>query len=296
VDDDEPAPIDLLAALAAAERVAAHQLRHRARVRTDYSVLPAAMGHAGRLEQVFVNLLLNAAQALPEGRAENRIDIRAFVAPDGRLAVEVEDNGPGMTEAVLSRAFEPFFTTKPIGEGTGLGLAVSHGIVKRMGGEIELTSTLGQGTRVRVLLAASARAPSRPVAAAVGASEPPVRTRILVVDDEPRLAATLHLLLGTEHDVTTVGGGEAACEVLVDRKESFDVILCDVMMPGVSGIDVYARVKDACPELLPRIVLMTGGACTARAASFLAAVPNPVLRKPFELAEVRRIIKGAIEA
>ncbi len=288
-DTAPPGPTNVLESLAAAERMTTHQLRHHTRVCTDYGVVPLAMGHAQRLEQVFVNLLINAAQALPEGRAENRIDIRAYVAADGRVAVEIKDNGSGMDDAVLPRVFDPFFTTKSSSGGTGLGLSISHGIVKQLSGEIVLESQVGVGTTARVLLNAVA---ARSFATPSSVSSPRAtraRSQVLIVDDEPSLLTTLRMLIADDHDVTTANSGEAACAILLSGR-SFDVVLCDMMMPGVTGMDVYARVAHVMPELLPRFVFMTGGACTERAAGFLAQNASKVLEKPFTVATVRRVI------
>ncbi len=289
-DGDAPGPTDVVAVLTAAERMAAHRIRHSAAVIPRYDAVPPVVGHARRLEQVFVNLLLNAAQSMREGGSDNRIDVRAYVAVDGRVAVEVKDNGPGMPPEVLSRAFDPFFTTKPVGDGTGLGLSISHGIVTGLGGEISIESEVGRGTTVRVhLVPAGAVAKEIPAGQPADAPRSASRARILIVDDEKALVSSLRLLLAGEHDVTTATTGEAACRALLEDAP-FDAVLCDVMMPGVSGMDVYARVRAARPELLPRFVFMTGGAFTPQADEFLASVSNRVLQKPFAMAELRQAI------
>jgi PAS domain S-box-containing protein len=290
-DDDLPGPTDVVVALAGAERIAAHELRHRTRVSSEYGDVPLVIGHMQRLEQVFVNLLLNAAQAMPEGRAENQVHVRAYVAQGGRVAVEITDNGSGMTPDVLDRVFDPFFTTKPVGEGSGLGLAISHGIVTRLGGEIVLESQPGAGTTARVLFPpSSAVATPRVIEREPARSRAvPRRARVLVIDDEVALTAALRALLGDDHDVTTVNGGEAACALLL-HGPSFDVVLCDVMMPVVTGMDVHARVAAAGPDVVPRLVFMTGGASTSRADAFLSSIPNRILAKPFVLADVERVL------
>ncbi len=294
-DDEVPGPTDLAAVLATAERMSAHHVRHKARVCAEYGAVPKVLGDQRRLEQVFVNLLVNAAQALPDGRSANRIDLRIHKLEDGLVAVDVKDNGPGIEPDVLKRIFEPFFTTKAMGEGTGLGLAISHEIVKRFGGEIRVESDVGSGTTVRVVLKEASpneEDASPSTRAATLRSRIPARARVLIVDDEVSLTSSLRMLLDHDHDVTTVTAGEAACGLLL-HGPSFDLVLCDIMMPGVSGMDLHARVAASRPELLGRIVFMTGGACTPDAAAFLAAIPNRVLQKPFGLSEIQEIIREA---
>lgn len=290
VDEEAPGPIDVVEAVTLAERMTAHRLRHHVRVRLTCDEVPPVIGHARRLEQVFVNLLLNAAQAMPEGKDENRIDVRVYLAADGRVAIDVEDNGPGMTPDVLKRVFEPFFTTKPVGEATGLGLAISRGIVMRVGGELDIESEPGKGTRAHVrLLCAHPSSAASGVPDNVARGTRP-RGRVLLIDDDPRFTFSLRTLLEDDHDVTTMNAGEATQALLLGGQH-FDVILCDVMMPGVTGVDLYMAVAASRPELAPRIVFMTGGPYTARAEAFVKTVPNNVLQKPFGVAEVRNVIE-----
>jgi signal transduction histidine kinase len=166
-DDEGLGPVDVRRLLDSSISFAANEIRHRARLVREYAEVPEVHGNSGRLGQVFVNLLVNAAQAIPEGAADLH-RIRVVIRPDGarRVAVEVHDTGGGIPEAIRDRIFEPFFTTRPVGMGTGLGLAICHGIITEMGGQISVDSAVGQGTVVRVSLPTSA-ARSVP-AAAVG--------------------------------------------------------------------------------------------------------------------------------
>jgi signal transduction histidine kinase len=157
--------------------MAQHELRPRARLELDLRPTPPVLASPVRLSQVFLNLIVNAAQAIPEGAPErHRVRIAAALAPDGRARVEISDTGAGIAPADLGRIFDPFFTTKGVGEGTGLGLSVSQGIVAALGGTITCTSAPGEGTTFTVLLPAAAegagRAPPPPappdVAAAAG--------------------------------------------------------------------------------------------------------------------------------
>jgi CheY-like chemotaxis protein len=196
----------------------------------------------------------------------------------------------------LKRLFTPFFTTKPVGVGTGLGLSIAHRVVSELGGTIEIDSEPGHGTRVRVCLpAAPAVEPPAPAPAPAEPVTTAARGRVLVIDDEPLIAQALATFLGGRHDTTFVTAGEQAL-ARVAAGERWDVILCDLMMPVVSGAEVHAALLRVAPELASRIVFMTGGAFTAAASSFLASVPNARLMKPFDLEELAAIVDERIAA
>jgi len=151
-DDNTVGPMDMRQTLDQSIVMARTEIRHKARLVKTYEDVPQVNANAGKLGQVFLNLLVNAAQALPNGAAiHNEIQVRCFLKAE-QVVVEVEDTGPGIPEEVLGRIFEPFFTTKPIGEGTGLGLAICHGIVTGLGGTIDVTSEIGVGTIFRVAM------------------------------------------------------------------------------------------------------------------------------------------------
>jgi PAS domain S-box-containing protein len=283
--------VDLKAVVQSAIRIAAHEIRHRARVSTSFESVRPIWANDARLEQVVLNLLLNAAQAMSETHAEHN-EIRVSVRSDGegRAVLEVSDNGEGISPDVLPRIFDPFFTTKPNGVGTGLGLSICHGIVATLGGQVTVHSEPGEGTTFRVALpttdAPETPGPSR--TSDVPTAPSARRARVLVVDDEVPIANTLQELLATEHDVVAVTSGREALDA-VRTNLPFDFVLCDLMMPGMSGIDLYDRLREARPGLERRIVFMTGGAFTARAAEFLASVDNRRIEKPFSLKVVERI-------
>jgi PAS domain S-box-containing protein len=156
MDDERIGAVDVEAALDASVNMALHEIRHRAQVVKDYGRVPLARCNEGRLVQVFLNLLVNAAQAIP-GNAPERNEVRLATCVDGqgRVAVEISDTGMGIPEEILPRIFDPFFTTKPLGVGTGLGLSICHSLVAAMGGEIEVASKVGIGTRFLILLPAA---------------------------------------------------------------------------------------------------------------------------------------------
>jgi PAS domain S-box-containing protein len=292
-DEEARGPVDLKRVATSAIKVASAQLRARATLVEEYAEdLPFVYGNAARLEQVFLNLLINAVQALPDGQNQ-RYEIRVTLRRDGteRVVAEVADTGSGIPSDVLDRVFDPFFTTKPAGTGTGLGLPICHRIVTSLGGEIGVKSRLGQGTVFRVSFPVSkeyAPAPKRSTTPPPGTVHAP-RGRVLVVDDELPVASMLGRVLGDEHDVRIATTAREALSLLLE--EEFDVILCDLLMPGMSGMDLHAELSTARPGLEKRLIFMTGGAFTPRASEFLAAVPNHRIEKPFDLREMRRLVR-----
>jgi two-component system cell cycle sensor histidine kinase/response regulator CckA len=285
-DAEEPdAPVDVIAVVDRALHMVEHDLRHRAELVRRYPSEPAIIdGSAGRLEQIVINLLINAIQAL-DGTKPGRITVEISAGEDVRIVVG--DTGPGIAEP--DRVFEPFFTTKPLGEGTGLGLSVCKQLVERMRGRIELASTGPQGTKLAVVLPRR-RAPVLPPIAVSEAAHGP-RLRVLVIDDEPQVRQAMKGLLATEHDVDIVGDGESALAMVAAA--TYDVILCDLMMPRMSGREVYERIRTQWPGLERRVVFVTGGAFVPALASFLESVDNLRLRKPFAIDQVLALVREA---
>jgi CheY-like chemotaxis protein len=236
---------------------------------------------------VFINLIVNAVQALGGRPPEhNVLRIATSTDADGNAVVEVSDNGSGMTPEVRTRIFEPFFTTKPVGQGAGLGLSVVHGIVTAAGGRVECHSMLGVGTTLRVVLPPYRSESVVPEAAPV--SRPvPRRARVLVVDDEVLITEVARSLLAAHHDVAVAGGGEEALQMLA-RDPGYDLVLCDVMMPGTSGRDVYERLRAESSPLLNRLVFMTGGATSEEMQAFLDTVTW--VSKPFNARTLRDLV------
>ena len=286
--EEKVGPLDLRKVLLAAEGIARHATRYHATVVREGDATPLVIGNEGRLEQVFVNLLVNAAQALPEGRRENEIRVRTFVAGDGRVAVEVRDNGAGIAPEHLPRLFDPFFTTKPVGLCTGLGLAISHGIVTRLGGTLEVESELGVGTTMRVLLPA-AGGPAEVERAESTAPAPARAGRVLIIDDDVSLATSLGQTLCARHEVVVQSDPRRALELLVGGA-TFDVVLCDVMMPELTGIELYQRLAVSRPGTEQCIVFTSGGAWAPGVRSFLATTGRPVLEKPFRVEQAEELI------
>lgn len=283
--------VDPLPIVEATLRLAANEIRHRAQLVTDLTSVPKVAANESRLAQAFLNFIMNAVQSLPEGRADhNEIRVRAYTDERGWAVFEFTDTGSGISAGTLTRIFDPFFTTRPPGEGSGLGLTICHNIVTGAGGDVEVDTEVGRGTTFRVKLPP---APDDGAAAAPRVrAEEPVSTRaarVLLVDDEALVSKSLGRVL-KEHDVTIVDNGRDAIE-LMTTGEPFDVVFCDLMMPDVTGIDVYEQVKHVRPGAEDTIVFMTGGAFTTRAQSFLESVANVRVKKPFDLAEIRRIVR-----
>jgi PAS domain S-box-containing protein len=286
------APVDVRGVLDAAANLARHEIRHRARVVRSYDEVPPVEANESRLAQAFLNLLVNAAQAIPEGRADAN-EIRLAVRPDrDRVRVEVTDTGVGIAPEHVDRVFDPFFTTKPVGAGTGLGLSICHGIVSSHGGEIRVRSELGKGSTFTVILPATARRPT-PAPGVLRSAPAGRRGRILVVDDEAPLAASLKRVLGRDHDVVAVSSGREALD-LVMGGERFDVILCDLMMPELTGMDLSERLSREAPHAARTLVFMTGGAFTPGARAFLDDPTRRRIEKPFDPEALRSLVRELV--
>ena len=287
-DEDTREPVDVRAVMDSAAKLAAGELRPRAQLVRDYAEVPRVEGNEARLAQVFLNLIINAAQALPEGKPEsNEVRLVTRRLEDGRVSAEVHDTGSGIPPEVVGRIFDPFFTTKPVGIGTGLGLALCHSFLTSMGGRIDVESQVGRGTMFRVTLPAArgeAVLAPRAVQSKEGVS---MRGRVLVVDDDPLVSSALRRTLAREHDVEVVVSSKKALEMLLSEQGTYDVILCDLMMPEMTGMELHAQLHAALPERAQRMVFVTGGAYTPAAQSFLERVPNPRLEKPFEPDKLR---------
>jgi two-component system, cell cycle sensor histidine kinase and response regulator CckA len=296
-DEDGVGAVDVHGVLDSAVEIAAMQLRHRARLTRRYEATGPARANAFRLGQVFLNLLVNAADALRDGAPDNEIVLTTRSRDDGFVVIEVQDSGEGIPHEQQARIFEPFFTTKPIGEGTGLGLAVCHAIVTSFGGQIACESEPGAGARFRVTLPPAQGQPDTgsttrdPRAAGLARSATFARGRVLVVDDDARVGLALARTLD-EHDVVVVSSGRDALDRC--RTERFDCILCDVQMPDVSGVEVHAALQREGLGVERRIIFVTGGAVTEAARSALAQLDNLVLEKPVDMTVLRSVVATAV--
>jgi len=298
VDDDSFSPVPLNLVLESAINMSYGEIKRRARLVKDLGEVPDVFCSEGRLCQVFLNLLVNAAQAIKAGDISlNEIRVRTWAEGD-RVFAEVRDTGQGIATEHKERLFDPFFTTKPAGEGSGLGLAICQSIIKEYGGRIEVHSTPGEGSRFvvqlplsPVLVGAMDSAPVLPP----GDEELAPRGRVLVVDDEPSICAALRRALKREHDVVEATSGSAARKIL-EQDTSFDVILCDVIMPDLSGVELHDWLQERAPDLARRIVFVTGGGHSQEYRDYFNKIGHIMIAKPFSPDEineaVRRVMAG----
>ena len=264
--------------LRAALKMAEGHIRPRARLVTHFDQECLVLGDEPRLMQVFLNLLLNAAQAIPEGHAsqhEIEVDVDAT---DTQVAITITDSGAGIPPELLDEVRKPFFTTKAAGEGTGIGLALCDNILKRLGGSLALESQAGRTVaRVTLPSAMGHVRESEPPFSATRSSEPG-GARVLIVDDEPLVARGLKRLLPGAKVVIELSGS-GALKRLRDG-ERFDLILCDLMMPDITGIEVDRCIREEFPQLINRVAFTTGGGFTTKAQAFLDSTDRVVLQKP----------------
>jgi PAS domain S-box-containing protein len=288
-------PLDVEPLLESSIAMAWSEIRRRARLERAYAAgLPKVEADEGQLGQVFVDLLVNAAQAIGDsGAEENEIRVATRTDPMGRVVIEIRDTGPGIPEAVRRRLFEPFSTTKPAGVGHGLGLYASREIIRGLGGTLEVESA-GRGTTFKVTLPAHAARPQAAPHAASHGPSPERRGRVLVIDDDPMIGATIARVLSAHEVVLLAKAADALGRI--SRGETFDLILCDLMMPGMSGMELYLELSRRSPGALEKIVFLTGGICAPEVSDFLDQVQNTVLEKPFDPPTLRAFVAERVGA
>ncbi|MEO8846984.1 MAG: ATP-binding protein [Kofleriaceae bacterium] len=281
-------PLDLNRVLDVAIHIAHNEIRTRAKLVRNFSPLPMVEGNAAALGQVFVNLLLNAAQAIPiGGDVAHEITITTRVDVGSNVVIEVRDTGRGIPRAVAAKVFEAFVTTKPAGAGPGLGLSVCRNLVHAAGGDITFESEPGK-TVFRVVLPSTDRMPVGPEPAA---SEATRRGSVLIVDDEPIFASSLRRLLGREHDVAVARDGHEAL-ARFRAGERFDAVVSDLMMPGLGGVALFDAVSELAIEQAQRFVFVSAG--STGATDLLARVTNPWFDKPCDLDALRATIRRLV--
>ncbi|HKO52233.1 MAG TPA: PAS domain S-box protein [Polyangiaceae bacterium] len=297
-DEGVRGPVDVQVALESALNIAGSEIKQKATLIRDYQPVPPVDANSNRIEQVLLNLLLNAAQALPGHETPGSNEVRAKLRSGGdRVSIIIEDTGAGIPDDLLGKIFDPFFTTKPVGVGTGLGLSICRSIVRGLGGEISVCSTPGQGSQFTVSLPASkGRLPPKSMPPRSASPPPQKRGQILIVDDEISVSRTLRALLQSEHDVVLTSDGAQALFAIAEAPGAgFDVIMCDLMMPGMSGMELYERIRQDYPGLEERVVFMTGGVSMDRAREFLATTVNLTFEKPFDFERLRRTLRRLVQ-
>jgi PAS domain S-box-containing protein len=288
----EKTPMDARSAIELSINMAFAEIRHRARLVKDFGPIPPVDADETRLGQVFVNLLVNAAQAIAGGFPE-RNEIRVSTRTDalGRAVIEVADTGVGIAPATLPRVFDPFFTTKPAGMGTGLGLSICRQIVTDLGGEIGLESQVGVGTTFRVVLPpASSDVGRRDEVEAI--AEPECPSRVLVIDDDELVGLSLRRILRGYEVIVVTDARDALDRLRIPG--NFDLILCDLMMPGMTGMDLYAELARTSPAELEGLVFMTGRLLDESVRKFLDEVGNERIEKPFGAHQMRALVKRLV--
>ena len=296
-ENNRTGPTDVRAVLESTLRMAWNEIRHRARLIKEYAPLPPVDANESRLGQVFLNLIINATHAIPEGQAkQNEIRVSTRMDESGMVAIDVTDSGVGMSESVQRRLFTPFFTTKAVGVGTGLGLSICQRLISAMNGQIRVHSKVDHGSTFTVLLPVAnpgvvdARPPQTEGSGTIGANR---RGRVLVIDDEEVVAMAISRALSREHEVVYSGTAQQALQLL-RVPPPFDLILCDLMMPEMTGMDLYGELLKFAPEQAHRMIFVTGGAFTTRAREFLEEVPNLRIEKPFDVKQLRALVNERV--
>lgn len=290
--------VDVESVLDSMVSLAWNEIRHRARLVKRYARVPAVEGDESRLGQVFLNLIVNAAQAIDAGALPDGAITLSTTLEGDHVVVEVADTGTGIEKTDLPHVFEPFFTTKPAGKGNGLGLTICRTIVASHGGDIRVSSDDGKGSTFRVSLPVAKRVPTPRDDAPTSSDTRAKRSRIFVIDDEPLLGQTLTYAFAGRHDLVLATSGREAIRRLAEDA-NYDLVLCDLMMPDVSGPKVFEVVEQEHPELVPRFAFMTGGAFTERAQEFLERYSGRRIDKPFTISEIEQLladIAGSVHA
>jgi len=288
-DSDRKGPVDVEKVLQAAISMAWEEIQHRARLTTDFGPVSLVTGSEAHLAQVFLTLLLYAAHGFDEGQADSsEILVVVRSTPPDRVTVRIT----GRTRAASGAPTVGFSRPVVVGacdEGVGFGLAFCRRLIGDDGGDISVESERGQESGFKVVLPVSKEAARSSWVPSHGPGTSK-RAKVLVVDDEPRIGSAIARILGPLHEVTAVCTARDAT-MRLEGGEQYDVILCDLMMPQMSGIDLYRSVEQLAPELTNRVVFMTGGPFSMRGSSLLEALTNPRLEKPFSPDALRSVVE-----
>ena len=295
-DEGKAVPVALRSTIDRVTKMTANEFRHRAKLRVECPEGVRIMGNEGRILQVLINLLTNAAHAIEPGSQEaNTVKISVYER-DSRVELEVADSGGGIDPEIADRIFEPFFTTKSVGFGMGMGLSITRNIIHALGGTIELKYSSPEGSSFVISLdSAEAENPVPEVEAGDGAPGVVVggALNILVIDDEERVLSLLQTSL-SHHRVSVELDGRKAIDRIA--AEDFDIVLCDLMMPRMTGMEMHAELKRMRPEAAERMIFMTGGVFVEEAEEFLRSVPGRWIEKPIDFGELESQIWQRMKA
>jgi nitrogen-specific signal transduction histidine kinase len=291
-----PGPVDVRAVLESVLSMVGNEIRHRGQLSLRMDAVPNVFATESELEQAFLGLLVYVARSLPEEVGGSR-EIRLTTETDdaGNAVVIVSDDGPVLGDDTRSHLFDPFAG----GEALGLGLAMCQSILASIDGRIEITIGQKRGTTFRVVLRPAPAAPAekprhpsstRPLPPPAVPARP---ARVLVIDDDPGVASALRAMLEAHHEVKSVDSAREGLQILLSDEE-FDIVFCDLIMPDLSGIDVYCALELNRPERVEELVFMTGGVFTPDAERFLSQIPNPRIEKPFSLNCVEDLLARAV--
>jgi signal transduction histidine kinase len=293
-DDETMGIVDPRRALDTSIALAENALRLKAHLVRDYDALPHVWANEARLGQVFLNLLVNATDAVPPGAAaRNEVCVLGRTDAEGRAVIEISDTGGGIKADHMSLIFDPFFTTKPLNVGTGLGLALCRAVVGSLDGQITVESVLGEGSTFRIVLPGVDGAAPRAASSSAEAAASDSRGRLLFIDDERDICEVMQEVMEPFHDLVTMTDARRALELLATG-EFFDVILCDMRMPDMTGLDFHTRLRSDNPAQANRVVLMSGG-FTRRPGDPPIVLPRPLLEKPFIIEQVLALMREAMQ-
>jgi len=253
------------------------------------SYLPRTVADAGQLQEVFLNIIINAETEMKLAHSRGKLSVKTETL-DNSIRISFEDDGPGIVEENLKKIFDPFFTTREVGKGTGLGLSLCHAIVAEHNGQIYAKSRLGEGaTFVVELPIVSEEKESEPPGLAADVLERASKVRILVVDDEPAVQQLLSEILTDEgHEVETVDNGTDALRMI--ESKCYSLILLDIKLPGMSGIELYKRVEQTAQFLASRVVFITGDVMGANTSDFFSKSKACYITKPFDTQQLKKEI------
>lgn len=285
--------VDVISACESSLAMAHSQIHHRATLQRRYEASPKVLGNETSLSQVVLNLVFNALTAMDGIETERVLSVGVRVA-SGDVFIEVSDTGCGMDEDTLTRVFEPFFTTASTTGGTGLGLSIVHNLVRELGGSVDIQSQPGRGSTftIRIPELVDGAAP-KPLSSRPGRQRPLLTGHVLIIDDDVLTARTLARMLERQFEVSMAHDGAEALRLL--ETNEYDVVVCDLMMPKMGGVEVYRQLDKRWPELLDRTLFITGGAYSPTESELAATLGERLLSKPIPAATLRGRVQDLLQ-